>query len=65
MAGSEKLTIKLSSKELSKLKAGKSAHRSLTATVYGVLFNSTVYAVIKDPGESIQDETGGKKVKLS
>jgi subtilase family serine protease len=63
--GSEKLTIQLSAKELRRLKAGSKAHKKLTATVYGVLFNPTVYGVFKDPSEAIQAETSGKTVKLS
>jgi subtilase family serine protease len=64
-AGGAKLTIKLSKAELRKLKAGRNAHKALSATVYGVIFNSTVYNVIHAPGESIQVQTGGKKIKLS
>jgi kumamolisin len=64
-AGSQKLTIKLSPAELRKLKAGRNAHEALSATVYGVIFNPTVYKVIHAPGEAIQAQTAGKKVKLS
>jgi hypothetical protein len=64
-AGSQELTIELSSKELRKLKAGSRAHKALTATVHGVLFNATVYGVFKDADEAIQVETAGKKIKLS
>jgi subtilase family serine protease len=64
-AGSTTVTIPLSNKELRKLKAGRKAHHPLSATVYGVLFNTTVYDVIRAAGESIQSQTAGKKVKLS
>ncbi len=64
-AGSTVVTIPLSKTELRKLKAGRNAHRPLTATVYGVLFNTTVYDVIRSAGESIQSQTGGKKIKLA
>jgi kumamolisin len=64
-AGKANVTIRLSNRELRKLKAGRNGHHPLSATVYGVIFNSTVYDVIHVPGESIQAQTGGKKVKLS
>jgi hypothetical protein len=64
-AGSDELTIKLSSKELRRLQAGRRKHSALTATVYGVLINSTVYDVIHAAGESVQSQTAGKRVKLS
>ena len=64
-AGSTTVSIALSKTELRKLKAGRKAHHSLSATVYGVLFNTTVYDVIHAAGESVQTQTSGRKVKLS
>jgi hypothetical protein len=62
--GSAALKLKLSSRVLSKVRAGKRHHRSVTATVYGVALDSTVYGVIRAPGESVQAQTGAKKIKL-
>ena len=63
-AGTVALDLKLSSGELSKIRTGKRRHKSVTATVYGVALDSTVYGVIGAPGESVQAQTGGKKIKL-
>ena len=60
--GSSMLTLKFSKKQLSKLRAAP--HQKRTATVHGVLLNSTVYGVVKAAGESIQSQTGGKKLSL-
>lgn len=62
--GSVSLKLKLSSRALSKIRAGKRHHKSVTATVYGVSLDGTVYGVIGVPGESVQAQTGGKKIKL-
>jgi kumamolisin len=61
--GSSKLVLKFSKAQLKQLRAAH--HKKITAKVYGVLLNSTVYSVIGAPGESIQAQTGAKKVTLT
>ncbi|HEV3054725.1 MAG TPA: S53 family peptidase [Solirubrobacteraceae bacterium] len=63
-AGSAALQIKFGSRAMSKIQAGKRHHKRITATIYGVALDSTVYGVIGVPGESVQAQTGGKKIGL-
>jgi hypothetical protein len=63
-AGSVALQIKFGSRAMSKIQAGKRHHKRITATIYGVALDSTVYGVIGVPGESVQAQTGGKKIGL-
>ncbi len=62
--GSAALSIRLGSPAMSKIRAGIRHHKRITATVYGVALDATVYGVIGVPGESVQAQTGGKKIGL-
>ncbi len=62
--GSVTLTLKLSGRQRSKIRAGQRRGQSVSATVRGVALDGTVYGVIGAPGESVQAQTGGKKIKL-
>jgi subtilase family serine protease len=64
-AGSRTVTMRFSSTQLRKLRAALAAHRKVTATIHGVLFDSAVLGVFHDPGGSIRSATGGKKLAIN
>jgi subtilase family serine protease len=64
-AGSATVVLKLSGKLLGKLRSARSHHNSINASVYGVVFDRTVYGVIGDPAESIQTQTGARHLKIA
>jgi hypothetical protein len=58
------VSLRLSGRQLSKLRAGRNHHKRITATVYGVVFDQTVYSVIRVPSEAIHAQTRGKRLKI-
>ena len=64
-AGSRTVSLGFSKKQLGALKAGRKAHKRITATVRGVLLDSAVYGVIHDPTGSIAQQTGGKSLTIT
>ncbi len=64
-AGGQTVKLRFSSRELGKLRAGLSAHKRITATIRGVLFDSTVFNVAHDAGGSIRESTAGKQLTIT
>jgi kumamolisin len=64
-AGRMTIVLQLSGGQLRTLRSGRSHHDRITATVYGELFDSTVFGLSGDLGESVQSQTGPEKLRIS
>lgn len=64
-AGRESLKLRFSPRELRKLRSALAAHKKITATIRGVLFDSAVLNTVHDPTGSIREATAGKKLKIT
>lgn len=64
-AGNRTVTMRFSTSQLSKLRAALAAHRKVTATIHGVLFDASVFSVFRDAGGSIRSITAGRKLTIN
>jgi kumamolisin len=66
LAGGARATVslKFTRRQLSKLRTGRKHHKRISATVFGVVFDKTVYGVIGVPSEAIQAQTAGTHLKI-
>ena len=60
--GKKRISLPLSSAQLRRLRSALARHQRVVATVRGVLFDRTTYAVLSNPGSSIQTRTAGRKL---
>jgi subtilase family serine protease len=62
--GNETIALRFSAAQLRRLRSALARHVRVAATVHGVLFDPTVYAVLPDSGGSIQRQTGAKSLRI-
>ena len=64
-AGATTLSLRFTSKELRKLRAGRRSHKRIRATVHGVMVDPVTSGVLDSVSGSIQEQTGGQTLAVT